>query len=226
MATWFQGTADEFIRVSREGFERGVQHPALPRRQLDRRRRRPRDRADQDDDLAARRRSRASSATSSAPGASTTSSSAATAAGASCCASRSTRRTASTRSIRRRGSRSTRRCSARFPEGYRHLAYLQTQIGYPVKDDMPGLTGPEVEALYARGAGWLAGAAPGRAGVEARRRSSAAAARWSRRSTVSRGRGGELEARPRASRSVVGAQPQHVPAANSSSPGRDRRRRR
>jgi hypothetical protein len=24
MATWFQGTADEFIRVSREGFERGV----------------------------------------------------------------------------------------------------------------------------------------------------------------------------------------------------------
>src|SRR6202163_2358817 len=24
MATWFQGSADEFIRVSREGFERGV----------------------------------------------------------------------------------------------------------------------------------------------------------------------------------------------------------
>src|SRR5262245_61965245 len=24
MATWFQGTADEFIKVSREGFERGV----------------------------------------------------------------------------------------------------------------------------------------------------------------------------------------------------------
>ena len=24
MATWFQGTADEFIRVSREGFDRGV----------------------------------------------------------------------------------------------------------------------------------------------------------------------------------------------------------
>ena len=24
MATWFQGPADEFIRVSREGFERGV----------------------------------------------------------------------------------------------------------------------------------------------------------------------------------------------------------
>jgi hypothetical protein len=38
----------------------------------------------------------------------------------------------------------------RFPEGYRHLAYLQTQIGYEVKADMPGLKGPEVQALYAR----------------------------------------------------------------------------
>ena len=46
---------------------------------------------------------------------------------------------------------------ARFPEGYRHLAYLQTQIGYAVKTDMPGLKGPEVQALYARGARWLAG---------------------------------------------------------------------
>ena len=44
---------------------------------------------------------------------------------------------------------------ARFPEGYRHLAYLQTRIGYPVKADMPGLTGREVETLYARGAAWL-----------------------------------------------------------------------
>src|SRR6185295_6638355 len=46
---------------------------------------------------------------------------------------------------------------ARFPEGYRHLAYLQTRIGYTVKPDMPGLDGPEVERLYARGAGWLKG---------------------------------------------------------------------
>jgi len=45
----------------------------------------------------------------------------------------------------------------RFPEGYRHLAYLQANIGYQVKPDMPGLTGPEVEALYRRGAAWLAG---------------------------------------------------------------------
>ena len=45
-----------------------------------------------------------------------------------------------------------------FPEGYRHLAYLQAGIGYEVKPDMPGLTGPEVEALYARGRGWLGGA--------------------------------------------------------------------
>ena len=46
----------------------------------------------------------------------------------------------------------------RFPEGYRHLAYLQTGIGYQVKPDMPGLKGPEVERLYARGQAWLAGA--------------------------------------------------------------------
>jgi hypothetical protein len=45
----------------------------------------------------------------------------------------------------------------RYPEGYRYLAYLQVQAGYPVKANMPGLRGPEVEALYARGAAWLAG---------------------------------------------------------------------
>jgi len=45
----------------------------------------------------------------------------------------------------------------RFPEGYRHLAYLQARIGYPVKRDMPGLKGPEVEALYQRGKRWLEG---------------------------------------------------------------------
>jgi hypothetical protein len=46
---------------------------------------------------------------------------------------------------------------ARVPEGYRYLAYLQVLVGYPVKPDMPGLRGPGVEALYARGAAWLAG---------------------------------------------------------------------
>jgi hypothetical protein len=46
-----------------------------------------------------------------------------------------------------------------FPPGYRHLAYLQTRIGYTVKRDMPGLKGPEVEALYERGAAWLRGQA-------------------------------------------------------------------
>lgn len=44
-----------------------------------------------------------------------------------------------------------------FPEGYRHLAYLQTGIGYRVKTDMPGLTGDAVQSLYARGRKWLAG---------------------------------------------------------------------
>lgn len=47
----------------------------------------------------------------------------------------------------------------RFPEGYRYLAYLQTHIGFNVKADMPGLKGPAVEALYARGRAWLEGEA-------------------------------------------------------------------
>ena len=45
----------------------------------------------------------------------------------------------------------------RFPEGYRHLAYLQTKIGFTVKPDMPGLRGVEVQRLYERGRAWLAG---------------------------------------------------------------------
>jgi SnoaL-like domain len=44
-----------------------------------------------------------------------------------------------------------------FPSGYRHLAYVQTQIGFEVKRDMPGLVGPATERLYRRGAAWLAG---------------------------------------------------------------------
>ncbi len=48
---------------------------------------------------------------------------------------------------------------AGFPEGYRHLAYIQTRIGYQVKLDMPQLKGRVVEELYLRGARWLAGAA-------------------------------------------------------------------
>ena len=46
---------------------------------------------------------------------------------------------------------------ASFPEGYRHLAYIQTHLGYKVKLDMPMLKGRVVEELYRRGARWLAG---------------------------------------------------------------------
>ena len=54
----------------------------------------------------------------------------------------------------------------RFPEGYRHLAYLQTQVGYKVKEQgMPGLKGAEVEKLYAEGKAWLEGSVtPGQPG--------------------------------------------------------------
>ncbi|WP_321857524.1 hypothetical protein [Paraburkholderia tropica] len=46
---------------------------------------------------------------------------------------------------------------AQMPEGYRHLAYIQLGIGYDVKLDMPMLKGDDVQALYRRGASWLAG---------------------------------------------------------------------
>ena len=46
---------------------------------------------------------------------------------------------------------------AQFPEGYRHLAYAQARNGFAIKRDMPQLTGSEVERLYADGAAWLAG---------------------------------------------------------------------
>jgi hypothetical protein len=51
-----------------------------------------------------------------------------------------------------------------FPEGYRHLAYLQSQIGYTIHPALPGLVGPEVDLLYREGREWLAGSPePGRA---------------------------------------------------------------
>ena len=48
---------------------------------------------------------------------------------------------------------------AQFPEGYRHLAYLQAKNGFKVKLGLPGLRGPAVEKVYAEGKAWLAGSA-------------------------------------------------------------------
>jgi hypothetical protein len=45
----------------------------------------------------------------------------------------------------------------RFPVGYRHLAYLQVKGGFQVKPDLPGLDGHEVAALYEKGESWLKG---------------------------------------------------------------------
>ena len=46
---------------------------------------------------------------------------------------------------------------ARFPEGYRHLGYLQSKNGFTVKDGLPGLRGPAVEKVYDEGKAWIAG---------------------------------------------------------------------
>ena len=48
---------------------------------------------------------------------------------------------------------------ATFPEGYRHLAYLQHKNGFKVKMGLPGLRGAEVQKVYAEGNAWLAGSA-------------------------------------------------------------------
>jgi hypothetical protein len=47
----------------------------------------------------------------------------------------------------------------RFPVGYRHLAYAQEAVGYSVRLGLPGLTGPAVDTLYDEGRAWLDGAA-------------------------------------------------------------------
>ena len=102
MATWFQGSGRGVHRRQPRRLRQGRQHPALPRRQLGRRRRQPRHLADQDDDLAARHSCTTCSVDvvctgrfydffEKRDGA----------LGRSCCASRSTRRTAWTRSIPR-----------------------------------------------------------------------------------------------------------------------------
>jgi hypothetical protein len=46
---------------------------------------------------------------------------------------------------------------ASFPEGYCHLGYLQSRIGYTIKEELPGLDGPPLDKLYALGAAWLKG---------------------------------------------------------------------
>lgn len=46
---------------------------------------------------------------------------------------------------------------ARLPDGYARLGYLQADLGYEIKPDMPTATGPELEALLEQGRAWLAG---------------------------------------------------------------------
>jgi hypothetical protein len=45
----------------------------------------------------------------------------------------------------------------RFPDAYRHLAYLQEKLGYRVATDLPGRDGPAVLRLYREGVEWLDG---------------------------------------------------------------------
>jgi hypothetical protein len=44
----------------------------------------------------------------------------------------------------------------RFPEGYRHVAYVQTKRGMAVATDRPTLPSPERDVLYREAEAWLA----------------------------------------------------------------------
>jgi hypothetical protein len=46
-----------------------------------------------------------------------------------------------------------------FPEGYRHLAYLQAKVGFKIKPGLPGIKGEPVQRLYTEGKAWLEGSA-------------------------------------------------------------------
>ncbi|RUZ71000.1 nuclear transport factor 2 family protein [Mesorhizobium sp. M7A.F.Ca.US.006.01.1.1] len=48
---------------------------------------------------------------------------------------------------------------ARYPVGYRHLAYMQATSGLTVMEGLPGLRGPATDSVYAAGATWLGGGA-------------------------------------------------------------------
>lgn len=49
------------------------------------------------------------------------------------------------------------RVLAQWPEGYRHLAYIQSAAGAQPPTDLPGLRGPAAERLLEEGARWLQG---------------------------------------------------------------------
>ena len=150
-ATWFQGPAAEFIKVSKAGFEKGVsilhflggssvdvkgsRAVAQTKMTISQRgdvRRRDGRRGVHRPLLRFLREARWTT-------------------GASCAASRSTRRTAWTRSIPSAQLKLDPDLLGSFPEGYRHLAYLQTKLGFQIKRDLPQLKGAEVEQLYRHG---------------------------------------------------------------------------
>ena len=154
MATWFQGHRRRVHRRKPHRLREGRQHPALPGRPFGRPGGKPRHRADQDDHLAARQRARGAGgrgvhrALLRFPGE----------------ARRALGHRAAPADLRegphgpgRSGGKLTLATrAAALPEGP-PLAYLQTEIGFKVKPDMPGLKGAEVQALYGRGKAWLEG---------------------------------------------------------------------
>jgi len=155
-ATWFQGPYEEFIRVSQEGYDRGVRiMHVLGGMSIDIKGKR----AIAQTKMTISQRAAVEGVVCDVvcTGPSTIFWKNEKANGALCCAVSPTRRTDSIRSILRQTLKLDQTLLAQFPEGYRHLAYLQTKIGYKVKRNMPGLDGPDLDALYTKGEAWLKG---------------------------------------------------------------------
>ncbi len=74
-------------------------------------------------------------------------------------ASQSTRRIGSIRSTLRASIKLDRAELERHPEGYRHLAYVQSRAGSTVTTELPTSNSEALVKLYADGATWLSGSA-------------------------------------------------------------------
>ena len=137
-ATWFQGTYEEFIEAEPAGLRQGRAHLSLPRRLLDRHQGqrapspRPRCRS------RSARRSKAWNATCSASAGSTISWKSARANGGWCWRRLTYEKDQIVPVDPTKAPKLDPKLLARFPVGYRHLAYLQTKVGYKVKDGHAG----------------------------------------------------------------------------------------
>ena len=155
-ATWFQGSYEDFIRVSQEGYDRGVRiMHMLGGMSIDIKGKR----AIAQTKMTISQRAKVEGVLCDvvAAGASTIFWKSAKAAGASCCGGSPTRKTASTRLSPTQSSRSTRRIWRNFRKAIATSPICRARSATRSRTSLPGLDGPPLAALYAKGEAWLKG---------------------------------------------------------------------